>query len=197
MANKIKKFVIFIIATIVISSVLISTSPVTLVQAEKLSDYNIKVNKAVTKCYGDIPNGLKSYFKRENYHIIILDEGKNICDIFMYGAETEATGLIDYETNMIYVKYFNDEKIMEDILYHEIGHMLDESNGFVSETDNFDFIWNDREEFFSHFNTDTTYFKSSRRECFAQMYSIYKLYPNWLCSNYGYIYNYFMILEMK
>lgn len=189
-----KKTLITLITTITITVPLLHNSMVA-TATDKLSEYDIKVNNTITTCYRNLTTKQLDYFKVEGYHIQILKEGENICDMEQYSDNTDATGLIDYEDNMIYIKYFHDTELMKMNLYHELGHMLDESNNFISETSDFNFIWNDRDAFFSCFSYPTDYFKSSRRECFAQMYSVYKQFPEWMCENYGYIYNYFLVLE--
>ena len=196
MVSKVKRIGLCTTLTLILSFIFLFKTQA-IMGEEVLTCYNLNVKETMGVCYTNMPMSQKGYFTNNNYHIIILKEDENICDMEQYSDATDATGLIDYEDNMIYIKYFNDTELMKMNLYHELGHMLDESNNFISETDDFYFIYKEREEFFSHFSYSTKHFTSSRRECFAQMYSIYKLYPNWLSSNYGYIYNYFMILEMK
>ena len=189
-----KKLFITLLTTTIVTTALLSHNP-TATAKDKLSEYDIKVNNTITTCYRNLTTKQLDYFKVEGYHIQFLKEGENICDIDEYKDATDATAIIDYENHKIYVKYFPSEELMVSNLYHELGHMLDSSKDFISETDDFNFIWDEREEFFSHFSYPTEYFKKSRRECFAQMYSVYKQFPEWMCENYGYIYNYFLILE--
>lgn len=189
-----KKTLITLITTIAITVPLLHNSMVA-TATDKLSEYDIKVNNTITTCYRNLTTKQLDYFKVEGYHIQILKEGENICGIDEYKDATDATGLIDYENHKIYVKYFPSEELMVSNLYHELGHMLDSSKDFISETSDFNFIWNERDAFFSCFSYPTEYFKSSRRECFAQMYSVYKQYPNWTIENFPYIYNYFLALE--
>ena len=196
MVSKVKRIGLCTTLTLILSFIFLFKTQA-IMGEEVLTCYNLNMKETMSVCYLNMTTSQKGYFTNNNYHIIILKEGENICDMEQYSDATDATGIIDYETNMIYIKYFHDTELMKMILYHELGHMLDESNNFISETDDFDFIWNVREDFFSHFSYSTEYFKASRRETFAQMYSVYKQYGNWMCNNYGYIYNYFMILEMK
>ena len=189
-----KKLFITLLTTTIVTTALLSHNP-SVIAEDKLTTYDVEVHETINTCYSNMPTSQKGYFTNNNYHIIILDEGENICDMEQYSDNTDATGLIDYEDNMIYIKYFHDTELMKMNLYHELGHMLDESNNFISETNDFNFIWNERDAFFSCFSYPTEYFKSSRRECFAQMYSVYKQFPEWMCENYGYIYNYFLVLE--
>lgn len=189
-----KKLFITLLTTTIVTTALLTHNP-SVIAEDKLTTYDKEVQETIDTCYSNMTTSQRDYFTNNNYHIVILNEDENICDMEQYSDAITATGIIDYEDNMIYIKYFNDTELMKMNLYHELGHMLDESNNFISETDDFIDIWNEREEFFSHFSYSTEYFKKSKRECFAQMYSVYKMYSEWMCENYGYIYNYFLILE--
>lgn len=188
-----RKILTSLIATLGITTVLLHSSTVATAK-DKLSEYDKNVNNTIETCYLNIEDSQREYFNKEGYHIIILKEGQTPHDINSKYLE-EATGLIDYNAKKIYIQYYQNEETMVNNLYHELGHMLDESKGFVSETNSFDTIWNNRTDFFSRFAYDTSYFTANKRECFAQMYAIYKMFPDWVECNYFYIYNYFLSLE--
>ena len=188
-----KRIIITLVATISLSAALLHNGTVATAK-DKLSEYDKTVQNTMNDCYNNIEGNLKDYMKNNNYHIVILKDGQTPHDINKKYIE-ESTGLIDYEDKIIYLQYFPDEETMNNNFYHELGHMLDSSKSFISETNSFDTIWNNRADFFSRFAYDTSYFTANKRECFAQMYAIYKMFPDWVECNYLYIYNYYLGLE--
>ena len=188
-----KKLFITLLTTAMVSTALLHNNP-TVIAEDKLSTYDKAVNETINTCYTNITNQQKNYFTNNNYHIIILKEGQKPYDIDNSYSK-EATGLIDFNKKVIYIQYFEDKETMINNTWHELGHMLDKSYNFTSETNDFNDIWNIRDTFFSCFNGDMSYFKNNKSECFAQMYSIYKMFPKWIMENFPYIYNYFLALE--
>ena len=191
----IKKLFITLLTTTIVTTALLSHNP-SVIAEDNLTKYDYNVKDTINATYKEIPSIEKDYFLKEGYHIIILKEGQKIYDIDN-SYNKEATGLIDYKSKRIYIQYFEDKEIMINNTWHELGHMLDESNGFISETNDFNNIWEERDIFFSCFNGDMSYFKNNKRECFAQMYSTYKMFPKWTIENFPYIYNYFLVLETE
>lgn len=188
-----KRIIITLFTAISLTATLLHSGTVVTAK-DKLSEYDKTVQNTMNDCYNNINGDLKEYMEDNNYHIVILDEGQTPNQIDSKYKDF-ATGLIDYDKKMIYLQYFPDEETMNNNLYHELGHMLDSSKSFVSETNDFNTVWNNRTDFFSRFAYDTSYFTANKRECFAQMYAIYKMFPDWVECNYLYIYNYYLGLE--
>lgn len=181
--------IIRVISTIIISIIILNRS-IIVTGNEKLSEYDKNVQDAMNYCYLNSYDNVKTYMKENDYHIIFLKEDEKICDMEEYKDNINSIALIDYKTHRIYISY-TDVETMEINLFHEIGHMIDSKYSFISETNNFNKIWKQRYEFFSHFNFDTTYYEENRRECFAQMYAIFKKYPEWQRENFPEIFEYF------
>ena len=183
-----KRIIITLFTAISLTATLLHSGTVVTAK-DKLSEYDKNVQTIMNKCYMNTDNKLKDYIKNNNYHITFLKEDEKINDI--YDNIVESSALIDYQERIIYIQYDTNTINLENSLHHELGHALDCQHGFISETSNFDSVWNLRNDFFKFFDIESSYYTNNRRECFAQMYSIFKQYPEWLMKTFPNIYKYY------
>lgn len=190
-----------ILTTIILSLGIILKNDVATADNEGISKYHKDVAATMNQVYLSLDEKTKDYMKVQNYHIIFLQEGQKCIDAAtdLEPFVTEnTTAYINYTTKNIKVAYLDEDKPDWIIcnLYHEIGHMIDERLGFISNTSDFDMIYRLRHDFFDRFKWDNVeYFKSNRMECFAQMYSNYKQHGEWQKENFPSIYEYFYNIE--
>lgn len=182
-----RKILTSLIATLGITTVLLHSSTVATAK-DKLSEYDKNVQTVMNECYLNTDDSLKDYIKVNDYHIVFLKDGEKIND--MYDDIIDSVALIDYQKKIIYVQY-GDKDSMKNNLYHELGHLLDCEHGFTSETSDFNKVWEYRYRIYSCFDFDTSYYTEDKRECFAQLYAIYKQYPDWLEKYFPTTYKYF------
>lgn len=188
-----------ILNVLAIILILLLSTPIIITGNEKVSEYHNNVDSAMNTVYLSLEQPTKDYMHINNYHIEFLKENQKCSDVATPGEKIDdrTAAYINYKTKIIRIGYIADKDWLTCNLYHEIGHMEDERLGFISETTNFSKIYRLRYDFFKRFEwANNEYYTENRRECFAQMYSTYMQYGEWLEFNFPSIYNYFKGLTL-
>ena len=127
----------------------------------------------VWRIYGKLPQHLREMLWDNNYRIYIVNEIQNNENIM---------GSTYYGPRIILIK--NDMYFIDNTIYHEIGHVLDDKSHilYASGTEEFiDIYTEEKDNFVVDNNYD--YFVSDEKEYFASAFAEYMLNPNRLKEN--------------
>ena len=86
----------------------------------------------INKVYDELPQGIRDLLYENGYGLVITNADLNT----MYGGEPYSWyGCCDDETHMIYVRSGYTENFYRQILFHEVGHAINNILGKYSNTD--------------------------------------------------------------
>lgn len=121
-----------------------------------------------------IPEELREGFKNNEWKVVITEY--SIGDLFEEYAGAVAVTVPELKT--IYIE--NRQKTFRTCLVHEFGHYLDSEMGGISQTEEFEKLYEDEKDSLYEVENYNDNGKSSVEEFFAETYEQYVLYPELL-----------------
>lgn len=158
---------------------------------EKTDAY--KTEMEVMKAYKKFPKQIKNILKIEGNHYKVkvaknlYNKDKSCAGMIKTTIEEDTLVVVD---RCIFIKEENNRQFIEDVFYHECGHVLiiEAINNDMMKDEKFNFefteiFYEEREDFIAYGNEHDEYFKNSNFEYFAQSFSEYLLRPERLKEN--------------
>ena len=140
---------------------------------QKDGNVNDKWINSANGYWNKIPYNVRKRLINDGWQLYVTD--KNIAQSFFFGQYSSVAGVTVYYKNLI---YFEDRQSAINIsIAHEVGHAIDQTLGFVSNTEEFINIYNQEKDNFIEVDGDGSQAKGSVSEYFAESIQQY-IYHN-------------------
>lgn len=186
-----KKSIILISSTLIIS---LLTGIILLIKPFESKEDKL-FNSTVKECLKNTK--LTKYIKKNDVTIKYVDDSY----ISKYDDFEYFESFYDDINNEIVIKYNKDKEYMKKEIYSALGSMIF-YNFDSNKKDDFTHIFDERFNFIVDYEMYKStkfdsYFSSCYSTTFTTMYLIYNEEPEWIKSNYKYIYEYFKNIEKE